>query len=117
MSNYARVLDNVDGRNGEIKDNYCYLPRSCGFACKLNGVLFLYIASSKRCILMRIHAYVSGHDVMCAFAINLSPLCTKIYRRRNYFPSVVSCGEWYLLKRSESLFRARAHERERETCI
>jgi len=44
MSNYARVLDNVDGQNGEIKDNYCYLPRSCGFACKLNNVLFLCIA-------------------------------------------------------------------------
>jgi len=43
MFNYARVLDNVDGQNGEIKDNYRYLP-SCGFACKLNGVLFLYIA-------------------------------------------------------------------------
>lgn len=25
MSNYARVLDNVDEQNGEIKDNYRYL--------------------------------------------------------------------------------------------
>lgn len=42
------------------------------------------------CILMRKHTSV--HDVTRALAVNLLRLCTKIYRRKNYFPSVVSRG-------------------------